>query len=384
MKSQAKKKTIVLLLSVLMLALIFPVIYALPGENVPTLKIETSEQTVNAGESIAVPVTIIGNPGFSAFDMKITIPEGWSYTGDGVVKSSDDASGILVEGNPFEFNQDEGLLAFMHSVDITKDGTLFWLLLKAPDDFKSGKNEISIEVTDMTSAADQNTKNFGEQFEVAKALVRIPAALDIGDGQVNAGGTVMVPVRIKGNPGFSAFEMKVEIPTGWSYTEQGIATQVPGMEPGILINTITPGFNDGLIAYASGDDIEDDGTLFWLGLKAPEDAVAGEKTIEIEVTEMTSVKDKNTGNFSALFAIATGKVTVTTSTLHSITVNPSDNGRLVVTPNGNVAEGETVTITAIPDKNYKLAKLYYTDAGGNIIEILYQEENDSPNLSQLP
>lgn len=382
MKTKLKKKSILIFLSIVLLVSIFPA-YALAGDA-PSLEIKTPETITSAGDSITVPVAITGNPGFSAFDMKITIPEGWSYTGDGVVRSLDGVNGILEEGNPLEFNQTNGLLAFMHNDDITENGTLFWLLLKAPDDFSGGKNQISIEVTDMTSVADNNTENLGKQFEVAKAVIMVPAALDIGDGQVNAGGTVMVPVRIKGNPGFSAFEMKVEIPTGWSYTEQGIATQVPGMEPGILINTITPGFNDGLIAYASGDDIEDDGTLFWLGLKAPEDAVAGEKTIEIEVTEMTSVKDKNTGNFSALFAIATGKVTVTTSTLHSITVNPSDNGRMVVTPNGNVAEGETVTITAIPDKNYKLAKLYYTDAGGNIIEILYQKEDDSPNLSQLP
>lgn len=143
------------------------------------------------------------------------------------------------------------------------------------------------------------------------ALTREVCVLEIESVAVNAGEIVRVPVGIKGNPGFSSFEMTVTVPESLICMEA---------ESDLLGDTLTFNPTNGFLAYAGDQNIDADGTLFWLHLEASKQSVPRDYKISVEVREITSDAAHSGIDFSEQFGTAEGVVTVTTDVIPSLAI----------------------------------------------------------------
>lgn len=318
-------------------------------KGAPTLEIESVRSY--PGGVAEIPVKINGNPGFSSFNMEVTL-DGLSYAVSDAKKS-----GILAKADDalFAFNKDGAHIGFSNQSNVNGDGELFRLYVDVPVNVAAGDYRISVEVMEIT-----NDQDVGLVVKNANGVVTvIVPALEVGPVQVKAGDTAKVPVKIQGNPGFSSFNMEViDIPSGWSLLGAEKRGVLAKAEDGSLA------FNEkeGLVGFMSRSNVDGDGELFWLNVNVPSDAYATDYDISVRVTGITNDCDKD-------FSVddAKGVVKVTTDQLYTITVIDTEHGRLEVTPNGKATAGTEVTINAIPDDNCVLKELIVKDEKGNVV-----------------
>ena len=163
------KKSKVIFLAVVMAFSILQAVCAFAAAASPSLEMKKPEDA-KADADIMIPVSINGNPGFSSFNMEVTVPDGWTM--------SCDQEGSILSGS-LAFNPDKGLLGYMHNANTNENGELFRLHVKAPDSTKTGDYKITIKVKEMTSDISTGSKDFSKEFHDASCVVRVDGKTDV-------------------------------------------------------------------------------------------------------------------------------------------------------------------------------------------------------------
>lgn len=167
MKKQLKKSRVVFL-TIVMAFSILQAVCAFAADASPALKIEP-QLDAKAGDNIVIPVEINGNPGFSSFNMEVTLPKGWTMSCD---------KGHILLGS-FVCNPGKGLLGYMHQENTKGDGELFQLHVKVPASAVTGTYKITINVKEMTSDIKSGSEEFSDKFRDVSCEVRVDGKTDV-------------------------------------------------------------------------------------------------------------------------------------------------------------------------------------------------------------
>lgn len=151
------------------------VLYAV-WEELPVPKIVVGEVKGRAGEIVEVPVTIVNNPGFAAFDIFIT------YEKSVMELNNIKMSGLVSSGMSAP-NANEGIVSFMALADIINDGELFTLEFVIKESAPDGSYAVSVSGNAYNSQ--KETVNIIFEEGLVKVVSVEPGDVD-GNGTINS------------------------------------------------------------------------------------------------------------------------------------------------------------------------------------------------------
>ena len=287
-------------------------VYAAAPENA-TPKLFVGQIAADKGQEVVLPVCISDNPGLAGIRMDVEYDtEIFSLVTEDEEGNSIDAiekGDVLDSGHLFSKEIEKGCQIFWwNETDKKTDGTLFLIHLKVSEDAEYGKYPINISYYPKDTG---NEKENLVEFICQNGMVEIKSTESMvygGTVKIKAGQTIDYPVYIKNNPGISSIMVYLRVlgdnlqavtdDEGTIIAERGTFSE----KGEVLANNYLYGWK--ILWYTTEGDQHNDGSIFTLKLKAPEDIKEGD--IEVSVICMQDNTTDSAGNKVSIDKVARG------------------------------------------------------------------------------
>ena len=172
MKNRKRVLSVLLALAVVFTMCITAAVAVDTGSgSAATITVETVKKAVNVGDTVALDVSIAGNPGFAGYKFKVNY--------DANKLTLKEVTNGTFAGEAFKANPDKNTVVFGNSTDFHEDGTLFTLKFTVKADCSNGV-AVTIENAQIANAA---------QKDVTATMTIVAGGINVTTGGSTTGGS---------------------------------------------------------------------------------------------------------------------------------------------------------------------------------------------------
>ena len=172
MKNRKRVLSVLLVLAVVFTMCITAAVAVDTGSgSAATITVETVKKAVNVGDTVALDVSIAGNPGFAGYKFKVNY--------DANKLTLKEVTNGTFAGEAFIANPDKNTVVFGNSTDFHEDGTLFTLKFIVKADCSNGV-AVTIENAQIANAA---------QKDVTATMTIVAGGINVTTGGSTTGGS---------------------------------------------------------------------------------------------------------------------------------------------------------------------------------------------------
>ena len=172
MKNRKRVLSVLLALAVVFTMCITAAVAVDTGSgSAATITVETVKKAVNVGDTVALDVSIAGNPGFAGYKFKVNY--------DANKLTLKEVTNGTFAGEAFNANPDKNTVVFGNSTDFHEDGTLFTLKFTVKADCSNGV-AVTIENAQIANAA---------QKDVTATMTIVAGGINVTTGGSTTGGS---------------------------------------------------------------------------------------------------------------------------------------------------------------------------------------------------
>ena len=172
MKNRKRVLSVLLALAVVFTMCITAAVAVDTGSgSAATITVETVKKAVNVGDTVALGVSIAGNPGFAGYKFKVNY--------DANKLTLKEVTNGTFAGEAFKANPDKNTVVFGNSTDFHEDGTLFTLKFTVKADCSNGV-AVTIENAQIANAA---------QKDVTATMTIVAGGINVTTGGSTTGGS---------------------------------------------------------------------------------------------------------------------------------------------------------------------------------------------------